>query len=164
MICGPETPGIHLGNLNPSSSWLWFDALWWRRSTAASILMGAILQPGTPWNILHLDVAFLVSAVGSGEYWRLRNPSEASLIPRQGWLTFYCPISPLSAENKNFIQPLYLSTNCVGQRKGANYQSDYMKLCYHWVFCHGVYCIYSYIFVMLNEIIHYMHCLSVWAL
>lgn len=58
---------------------------------------------------------------------------------------------------------MYLSANWVGQRMRANYQSDYMKLCYHLVFCHGV-LLYPYIFVTLNEIIHYMHCLSVWAL
>lgn len=144
MICGPETPGIHLGNLNPSSSRLWFDALWWQKSINGgySAAWDSLECPTLRCGVLF---CFLVSAVGSGEYGRLRNLSEASWIPRQGWLTFYCPISPLSAENKNFIQPLYLSTNCVGQRMGANYKSDYIILCYHWVFCHGVYCIYSYI-------------------
>lgn len=165
MIYRPEASGIHLGNLNPSSSWLWFDALWWQNPTAASILMRAILQPGTPWNVLHLDEAFFWSQLLDQD-----NIGDSGTHLKPPWFP--------DRIDWHFNDPSYLhlqkiktSSNlciCLQIGLGRGWELIINQIIWNCVtigyFVMEFYCIYPYIFVTLNEIIHYMHCLSVWAL
>lgn len=138
MNCRPEAPEIHLGNLNPSSSWLWFDALWWQNS-AASILTRVILQSGTPWNVLHLHVVYFWSQLLDQE-----NIGDSGTHLKPPWFLgrvdwyFTAPPHLYLQKIKTSSNLCICSAKWVGQRMRANYQSDYMKPCYHWVFGHGV--------------------------